>query len=242
VLAGLAHGFFGRRGGVSRGLYASLNAGLGSRDFPSAVVENRRRIAAALGVAPDRLVGVRQEHTATAVRVDAPFADERPLADALVTTAPGLALSVLTADCAPILLAGPGAGVIGAAHAGWRGALGGVLEAALAAMHAAGARRIVAAIGPCIGQQSYEIGPEFEDRFVREDPKSAAFFGGGKRRSFDLPGYCAARLARRDEVERIDALLYDTYADPEAWFSHRRAAHAGESDYGRNCAAIALAS
>jgi YfiH family protein len=237
--ARIGHGFFGRAGGVSTGIYASLNAGPGSADSQPAVAENRRRIAAAMGVEPTHLMSPHQEHSAKAVRVDARFAGARPQADGLVTTARGLALSVLTADCAPVLLADAEAGVIGAAHAGWRGALSGILEAVAALMRSAGARRIVAAIGPCISQQSYEIGPEFEERFLREDAKSAAFFSGAQRRCFDLPGYCVARLARLD-VERIDALLYDTYSAPEAWFSHRRAVHAGEGDYGRNCAAIVL--
>jgi YfiH family protein len=235
----IRHGFFGRRGGVSTGIYATLNAGPGSFDDPDAVAENRRRIATALGVAPDNMTSLHQVHSARAVRVDAQCGAERPQADALVTTARGLALSILTADCAPVLLADAEFGVIGAAHAGWRGALSGVLEAAVAAMRTAGARRIVAAVGPCIGQRSYEIGPEFEERFRRQDPKSAAFFGGGARRTFDLLGYCVARLARLD-IERIDALVYDTYSDAEAWFSHRRAFHAREADYGRNCAAIVL--
>jgi YfiH family protein len=240
ALAGLAHGFFGRKGGVSTGVHASLNAGPGSNDNPAAVAENRARIAAAIGVAPARLVSVHQVHSPNVARIDAPFAGERPKADALVTRAPGLGLAILTADCAPVLFADIDAGVIGAAHAGWRGALAGVLETTVRAMREVGARRIAAAVGPTIALESYEIGPDFEAGFREGDPKSAAFFGTVRgRRSFDLPGYCIARLARLD-LERIDALLFDTYARDEDWFSARRALHSGDGDYGRNCAAIAL--
>ena len=233
------HGFFGRKGGVSTGLYASLNAGAGSNDAPENVAENRRRIAEALGV--EHLVSVYQIHSPNAVRVDGPFAGERPQADGMVTTVRGLGLGILTADCTPVLFADMEAGVIGAAHAGWRGALSGVLEATVALMREAGARRIVAAIGPTIAQPNYEIGPEFEARFLQEDPKSAPFFAPGPtKRHFDLPGYCAARLAALD-LDRIDrTTAFDTYPHAEDWFSNRRAVHAGEKDYGRNCAAIAL--
>lgn len=238
ALNGVRHGFFGRVGGVSTGVYASLNAGVGSNDDASAVAENRRRIAAGFGA--ERLVGVHQVHSPHAVFVDAPWRGERPQADALVTTTPGLALSVLTADCAPVLLADAEAGVVGAAHAGWKGALGGVLEATVALMRDHGAKAIAAAIGPCIHQQSYEVGPEFHARFVEADAAYARFFapGAGHKRQFDLPGFCAQRLAALGvEAEIIAA---DTYALPHALFSHRRSVHAGESDYGRNCSAIAL--
>lgn len=243
-LAGVRHGFFGREGGVSEGLYATLNAGRGSDDDPACVTENRRRIAAAMGVGGDRLLTPYQVHSALAVRVEAPWPGERPKVDALVTTARGLALSILTADCAPVLFADAQAGVIGAAHAGWRGALGGVLEAAADAMLAAGAAkaRIAAAIGPCIRQPSYEVGPEFEAAFAAADAQSGAFFRADPatgRARFDLPGYCAARL-RRYGVGRVDALALDTYSDATAFFSHRRSTHAGEPDCGRNCAAIVL--
>ncbi|MDX2237899.1 MAG: peptidoglycan editing factor PgeF [Hyphomonadaceae bacterium] len=242
-LPGVRHGFFGREGGVSAGVYATLNAGQGSRDDAASVAENRRRIAAGIGVAPERLVGVHQVHSAIVHRVAAPWPDARPEGDALVTTEPDLALSVLTADCAPVLLADSQARVIGAAHAGWRGALGGVLEATVAAMAAAGAAstRITAAIGPCIRQPSYEVGPEFRAAFLEGDAASAPYFrpGAGDRLLFDLPGYCNHRL-RRAGVERVDALALDTYSDPTAMFSHRRSVHQGHSDYGRNCAVIAL--
>jgi YfiH family protein len=237
----MRHGFFGREGGVSHGLYASLNAGTGSRDDPEAVRENRRRIAAAFALPPERLAGVHQVHSAEAVFLTAPWRGERPHADALVTTAPGLALSVLTADCAPILLADAKAGVVGAAHAGWRGALGGVLENCVALMRQHGARNIAAAIGPCIHRASYEVGPEFEARFLAADIASARFFapGNGERRLFDLPGFCAERL-RAAGVTRTETLPLDTYALPAQLHSHRRSAHAKLADYGRNCAAIAL--
>jgi hypothetical protein len=240
VLAGVKHAFFGREGGVSAGIYASLNAGTGSRDDAGAVRENRRRIAAAFGAPAEHLIGVHQVHSPHAVFVEEPWSGERPHADALVTTAPGLVLSVLTADCAPVLLADEIAGVIAAAHAGWKGALAGVLERAVALMqrHGAEPARIAAAIGPCIHQASYEVGPEFEARFAAAD---ARFFapGQGDRRLFDLPGFCAQRLAQLG-VARIEVLPLDTYAEPARLFSHRRAVHGNAGDYGRNCAAIAL--
>ncbi|MBL8543450.1 MAG: peptidoglycan editing factor PgeF [Hyphomonadaceae bacterium] len=243
ALAGVRHGFFGRRGGVSAGVYASLNAGTGSKDDAAHVRENRRRIAAAFGAPPDHLLGVHQVHSPTAVFVDSPWRGERPQADALVTTKPGLVISVLTADCAPVLLADAEAGVIGAAHAGWKGAIGGVLSATIELMlqHGAARARIAAAIGPCIHQGSYEVGPEFEQRFVESDASYAAFFvpGAGDRRLFDLPGFCAIRLKALG-IGRIEVLPLDTYAAPADLFSHRRSVHEGAGDYGRNCAAIAL--
>ena len=244
ALPGIRHGFFGRAGGVSAGVYASLNAGTGSNDDPAAVAENRRRIAAAFGAAPENLVGVHQVHSPDAVFVDAPWTGERPHADALVTTAPGLVLSVLTADCAPVLLTDAEAGVIGAAHAGWKGALGGVLEATVRLMqqHGAKSARIAAAIGPCIHQRSYEIGPDFEARFLEAGENSARFFkpGDGDRLLFDLPGFCAARLMALGLVV-VETLPLDTYAYPDLLHSHRRSLHEKAGDYGRNCAAIALA-
>jgi YfiH family protein len=241
VLSGVRHGFFGRAGGVSGGLYASLNAGTGSKDDPAAIAENRRRIAAAFGAPATQLVGVHQVHSPDAVFIDAPWPAERPHADALVTTAPGLVISVLTADCAPILLADKDAGVIGAAHAGWRGALTGVLHSAVRLMRARGATNIAAAIGPCIHQPSYEVGPEFEARFVENDARFARYFvaGGGDRRLFDLPGFCADQLRALGTTE-IETLPLDTYALPQALHSHRRSVHERLGDYGRNCAAIAL--
>jgi YfiH family protein len=243
ALEGVRHGFFGREGGVSRGAYASLNAGTGSNDDPAAIAENRRRIAAAFGVEPARLVGVHQVHSPHAIFIDAPWTGERPHADALVTTAPGLVISVLTADCAPVLLADSQAGVIGAAHAGWKGALGGVLDAAVALMCARGARkdRIAAAIGPCIHQASYEVGPEFVEAFVGADPSFRRFFepGVGDRRQFDLPGFCAARLKELG-IGKVETVPLDTYALPAQLHSHRRSVHENAGDYGRNCAAIML--
>lgn len=243
ALGAVKHGFFGRRGGVSTGLYASLNAGTGSSDDVAAVRENRRRIAAAFGAPAERLVGVHQVHSPRAVFVDAPWSGERPHADALVTTRPGLVISVLTADCAPVLMADVGAGVIAAAHAGWKGALAGVLEATLDLMQAHGAapQRIAAAIGPCIRQPSYEVGPEFEAGFLDADAGFARFFtpGAGDRRLFDLPGFCAARLSIAG-VGHIEALPLDTCAVVEDFFSNRRAFRSGDPDYGRNCAAISL--
>lgn len=240
ALAGVRHGFFGRQGGVSTGIYASLNAGPGSHDDAQAVAENRRRIAAAFG---GTLVGVHQVHSATPVFVDAPFPSERPHADALVTKTPGLVVSVLAADCGPILMADAEAGIVAAAHAGWKGALGGVLAATVALMEEHGAHRdrITAAIGPCIHQASYEVGPEFGDAFTAADAAFARFFsqGQGDRLHFDLPGFCADRLAAAG-VTNIEILPLDTYAHPDALFSHRRSVHEKAGDYGRNCAAIAL--
>lgn len=238
ALAGVRHGFFGREGGVSNGIYASLNAGTGSKDDPDAVVENRRRIAAAFSA--EALIGVHQIHSPNVVLATAPWPGERPQADALVTTTPGLVISVLTADCAPVLLADAKVGIVAAAHAGWKGAIGGVLEATVRLMHEHGAKNIAAAIGPTIHQSSYEVGPEFEARFVSENAAYARFFalGPSGRAHFDLPAFCASRLAALE----IDAeiLPHDTYAAPQRWHSCRRAAHQGETDYGRDCAAIAL--
>ncbi|MBC7767316.1 MAG: peptidoglycan editing factor PgeF [Phycisphaerales bacterium] len=243
VLSGVRHGFFGRRGGVSGGIYASLNAGTGSRDDADATHENRTRIAATFGAPLDHLIGAHQVHSPTAVFVTAPWPGERPHADALVTTIPGLAISVLTADCAPVLLADTEAGVIAAAHAGWKGAIGGVLESAVALMqeHGADASRIDAAIGPCIHQASYQVGAEFEQRFRDADASYSRFFSPGRDGTFqfDLPGFCADRLAAAG-VRRIETLPLDTYAHEDALFSHRRSVHRNEGDYGRNCAAIAL--
>lgn len=238
ALAHVRHGFFGREGGVSTGIYASLNAGTGSNDDPQAVAENRRRIAASFGA--DALIGVHQVHSPDAVFVTAPWSGERPLADALVTTKPGLVISVLTADCAPVLLADTQAGVVAAAHAGWKGAIGGVLEATVRLMREHGAQTIAAAIGPTIHQASYEVGPEFEARFVSEHIDYARFFAPGPsgRAQFDLPGFCASRLAALGINAEI--LPHDTYAAPDRWHSCRRAAHRKDPDYGRDCAAIAI--
>jgi len=245
ALAGTRHGFCGRAGGVSSGIFASLNTGLGSRDDPAAVAVNRGRAAAA--VAPDaRLVTVHQVHSATAVVAHADFADggnaARPHADALVTTDRNLVLGVLAADCAPVLFADVGAGVVGAAHAGWQGALFGVLPATVAAMVALGARRgaIVAAVGPCIAQPSYEVQDAYAAPFVAADATFARHFRAGKpgHLHFDLPGFVAAQLAAAG-VERVHGVGGDTYTGD--WFSYRRSVHAGEPDYGRNLSLIALA-
>jgi hypothetical protein len=241
ALAGVRHGFFDREGGVSGGIYASLNAGTGSRDDPDHVSENRRRIAAAFGLERERLVGVHQVHSPTAVFIDAPWTGDRPHADALVTTTPGLALSILTADCAPILFADAEAGVIGAAHAGWKGALGGVIESTVRLMEQHGARRIAAAIGPCIHKASYEVGPEFMAAFLAVDAAFERFFapGAGDRQHFDLPGFCASRLAAAG-VAQVETLPFDTYAESTRLHSHRRSVHEKAGDYGRNCSVIVL--
>jgi hypothetical protein len=233
----VSHGFFGREGGVSQGIYASLNAGTGSRDDPESVRENRRRIAANFGA--EHLIGVHQVHSPRAVFVEELWSGERPHADALVTTTTGLVLSVLTADCAPVLFADAKSGVIGAAHAGWRGALGGVLEATIALMREHGARDIAAAIGPTIAQASYEVGEEFKSNFLAADPDSSGFFSDafGPKPHFDLPAYCAAKLERLGVSAEIVA--HDTFSDVML-FSHRRSVREGAPDYGRNCSAIAL--
>jgi len=239
------HGFFTREGGVSEGIYASLNCGFGSRDAAERVAENRLRALAALGLDGATLCTAYQCHSARCVVVERPWPHERaPKADALATRAAGIALGVLTADCAPVLFADPDAGVIGAAHAGWRGALDGVLEAALAAMERLGARRprIVAAVGPCIGARSYEVGPEFRDRFVAADPANAALFAPAPRDGrllFDLAGYVLGRLERLG-LGRIERVRGDTCADDARFFSYRRARRRGEPSYGRLLSAIAL--
>ena len=243
ALAGIRHGFLGRQGGVSSGLFASLNVGLGSSDDRAAVAENRARATAA--VAPGaRLVTVHQVHSATCVTVTAPFPDDdRPPADAMVTATPGLALGILTADCAPILLADRAAGVIGAAHSGWKGTLSDIAGATVAAMEALGARRdrISAAIGPCIARASYEVDPAFRDRFLADDPEHERFFTAGRadRWQFDLEGLVALRLANAG-VRTVAALGVDTYPDETRWFSFRRTTHRQEPDYGRQLSVIAL--
>lgn len=243
MLAGTAHGFLGRRGGVSTGVVAGLNVGLGSGDEPEAIAENRRRAVAAV-LPGARLVSVFQVHSADAVTVAEPWDDTtRPHADALVTDRPGLALGIVTADCAPVLLADVAAGVVGAAHAGWKGAIGGVTDATLAAMERLGARResIAAAIGPCIARASYEVDDGFARRFEAADPANERFFAPGKpgHHQFDLEAYVAHRLAIAG-VTRIAALGLDTYADEGRFFSFRRATHRGEPTYGRQIAIIGL--
>jgi polyphenol oxidase len=242
-LAGIAHGFYGRAGGVSNGIYESLNTGLGSDDDQANVLENRRRIAVDMGVTPDRLMSAYQVHSADALMVDKPFSGERPKVDALVTRCPSLATTILTADCAPVLFADPSARIVAAAHAGWKGAVGGILEATLEKMCKLGASksRIVAAIGPCIGQASYEVGPEFVANFISADPAYERFFvpGHNDRSLFDLKRFCAARL-RVAGVGAIDILPHDTCALADDFFSNRRRNLAGEPDYGRNLSAIRI--
>jgi polyphenol oxidase len=243
LLAGVPHGFLGRRGGVSQGVCAGLNVGHGSGDDPALVAENRRLAVAA--VAPGaRLVTVHQVHSAEAVVVREPWDEAvRPQADALVTDRPGLALGVLTADCTPVLLADPAAGVVAAAHAGWKGAFGGVLEASVAAMEGLGAERgrILAAVGPTIGRKSYEVDEGFFVRFVEANEDNDLFFTDGRpsHYQFDLEGYVLARLAAAG-VKRIEALGLDTYADESRFYSFRRATHRGEPSYGRQISIIAL--
>lgn len=244
ALPRVRHGFFGREGGVSHAPYASLNCGPGSHDEAGRVADNRARVARTLGVESTHLLSAYQIHSPVCVRVDRPFTDDdRPKADALVTATAGLALGVLTADCAPVLLADADAGVIGAAHAGWKGAVGGVLQATIAAMESLGGvrARIVAAIGPCIRQPSYEVGPEFRTAALAAAPTSAAFFraGRGDRLHFDLPGFCLDTL-RADGIGRVEALPFDTASDAVAFFSYRRSVLLGEPDYGRQIAAITL--
>jgi len=245
ALTGIRHGFFTRAGGVSSGLYASLNGGVGSQDDAGKVLENRARMAAALGVEPRRLLTAYQTHSPNVVVAEAPWTTEnRPQADAIVTRMRALAIGVTTADCGPVLFAEPRAGVIGAAHAGWRGALTGVIEATIAAMERLGAaqRQIRAAIGPMIRQGNYEVGPDLVERFRADDPASSRFFGPARRDGhamFDLAGYIAARLKRAGITEVEDVGLC-TYADPEQFFSYRRTTHRAEADYGRHVNAIAL--
>jgi YfiH family protein len=245
ALAGAPHGFCGRRGGVSSGVCAGLNVGWGSGDDPAATAENRARAVAAV-LPGARLVCAYQIHSALAVTVTEPWADDaRPQADALVTDRPGLLLGILTADCAPVLFHDPRAGVVGAAHAGWKGALHGVTDATLAAMEALGAQRadIAAVVGPCIAQKSYEVDEGFEARFVQADPVNARFFRAGRAGHawFDLEGYVAHRL-RAAGTGTVAMLGEDTYAQPDRFFSYRRATHRGEADYGREIALIGLPS
>lgn len=246
ALAGIRHAFFTRQGGVSTGLYASLNGGIGSRDSPAHVADNRARMAAALAVEPRCLLTAYQVHSPQVVLAEAPWTMEnRPRADAIVTRTRGLAVGVTTADCGPILLAEPRAGVIGAAHAGWRGALAGVAEATVEAMERLGAQpqEIRAALGPMIRQANYEVGPDLIARFAAEDSASARFFVPAARSGhalFDLAGYIVARLARAG-IGHVEDLGCCTYADPARFFSFRRSTHRTEADYGRHVNAIALA-
>ncbi len=236
------HGFFTRKGGASSGIFAGLNCGTGSSDQTEAVAINRTRVAEAMGVGPEALVTVHQVHSARALTVTGPLSI-RPEADALVTATPGLLLAILTADCQPVLFSDPEAKVIGAAHAGWRGAVDGVLEATIDAMEALGARRsqITAVIGPSISQAAYEVGPEFFDRFRTEDEANVRFFasGTGDRMLFDLPGYGLFRL-RNAGVKHAEWTGHCTYRDPALFYSFRRTTHAAEADYGRLISTIRL--
>lgn len=245
ALPGIRHGFFTRQGGVSSGVYASLNGGLGSQDSAENVAENRARMAATLDVAPHCLLTAFQIHSPDVAIVETPWpTQKRPRADAIVTRLPGLAIGVTTADCGPILLADPQARVIGAAHAGWRGALAGVAEATVAAMEKLGAERsrIRAALGPTIRQANYEVGPDLLARFAADDSANDRFFHPAARAGhalFDLAGYIGARLARAG-VRQFEDLGLCTYAEPARFFSFRRTTHRGEPDYGRHVNAIAL--
>jgi polyphenol oxidase len=236
------HGFFTRKGGASSGIFAGLNCGSGSTDQAEIVAINRARVAEAMGLPPEALVTVHQVHSARAMPVTGPLT-VRPEADAMVTATPRVLLGVLTADCQPILFQDASAGVIGAAHAGWRGAVDGVLEATLDAMEQLGAtrRQINAVIGPTISQKAYEVGPEFLDRFRSEDPESLRFFanGPGDRMLFDLPGYGLHRL-RAAGVGHAEWTGHCTYSDPARFYSYRRTTHAGEADYGRLISTIRL--
>lgn len=245
-LAGIRHGFFDRSGGVSQGLYATLNGGVGSDDAPDKVAENRARMARALGVAADRLITPNQIHSPEVATVNAPWTpDNRPRADALVTRTPALAIGVSTADCGPLLFADDEARVIGAAHAGWRGAFTGVIEATVAAMEKLGADRgrIAVALGPVISQPNYEVGAEFVERFVAADAGNAGFFAPSHRPAhamFDLNGYIAARVESAG-IRHFEDLRLCTYADPARFYSFRRTTHLSEPDYGRHINAITLA-
>jgi YfiH family protein len=245
ALPGIRHAFFTRVGGVSEGIYASLNGGIGSDDAPARVAENRARMAVALAVEPARLITPYQIHSAEVAVVEAPWTPAtRPRADAVVTRTPGLAIGVSTADCGPILFADAQARVIGAAHAGWRGAFTGVLEATIDAIERCGGKRsrVVAALGPMIRQPSYEVGPEFVTRFMEADRANARFFAPSPRPDhalFDLAGYVAARLERAG-LAQVEDIGHCTYASPNLFFSYRRTTHRGEADYGRHINALAL--
>ncbi|WP_298260739.1 peptidoglycan editing factor PgeF [uncultured Litoreibacter sp.] len=241
VLGSVRHGFFTRKGGASSGIFEGLNCGQGSSDQSEAVLVNRTRVAQAMQVEPSHLISVHQCHSADVVVVDAPL-PEKPKADAMVTATPGLALGILTADCQPVLFSDPNAGVIGAAHAGWGGAVSGVLENTIEAMIALGATRdsIQAVIGPCISQAAYEVGPEYFERFYDEDPENARFFasGEGDKMQFDLPAYGLHRL--RSAGIAAEWTRHCTYSDPSRFYSYRRSVHQSQADYGRLIATVRL--
>jgi len=244
-LPGIAHGFFTRAGGVSGGIYQSLNCGLGSKDDRQAVLENRDRVARHLGAAPGSVVTLYQVHSDIAVTVDKPVPFESlPKADALVTRTPGVVVGALAADCAPVLFADPTARVVGAAHAGWRGAVGGILESTIAAMEGLGAARgrIRAVVGPCISQTAYEVGPEFEAALLDRDAGNARFFvrpSAGVRPHFDLPGYVESRL-QRSGIGEVDRQTPCTFPGDSRFFSFRRSQKLSEPDYGRQISAIVV--
>jgi YfiH family protein len=241
AIPNIRHGFFTRQGGVSDGLYDSLNCGWGSKDDRQRIIENRARVAGALGAR--ELMTAYQIHSTTIHHVDAPFEGRPPDGDGLITTTPGLALGALAADCAPILFASKDGRVVASAHSGWKGALNDIAGTVAAKMEALGVTRrdIVAAVGPCISQASYEVGPEFRDRFTEIDPAFDAYFAAGREGHFhfDLPGFVRLRLEQA-EIGTIDVLGLDTFSDPERFFSYRRTTHAGDPDYGRQVSAIAI--
>ena len=244
AVPGVRHGFFTRRGGVSSGLYDSLNVGIGSGDDPAAVAENRRRAAAVFDTPPEALVTCYQIHSATVRVADGPLREGRPQGDGVVTARPGVLCGALAADCAPILIADGEAKVVAAVHAGWRGALEGVIAAAVAAAVALGAapERMAAAIGPCIGPASYEVGEDFLDKFLADSPDHARFFAPGRtvdKRHFDLPAFVLARLGQAGVASR-EWIGHDTCAEADNFFSNRRAFHRGEADYGRLLSLIVL--
>lgn len=242
---GISHGFFTREGGVSSGIYAGLNCGAGSKDDRAQVLENRERVARHLGTSPERLLTCYQIHSADVVVVMEPWTFETmPKADGLVTNVPGIALGALAADCAPTLFADPEARVVGACHAGWKGALGGILEATISTMLRLGAKRsrIRAALGPCIGPKAYEVGPEFEANFTAADPANSRFFRRGQpdaRPTFDLPAYVLSRLESAG-LDTVENCTLCTYSHEDRLYSYRRATHRKEPDYGRQISAIML--
>jgi polyphenol oxidase len=244
-IKGTRHGFFGRQGGISRDIYASLNCGYGSKDAAEAVAENRNRVAAHLATNSAHLLTCYQIHSPEAVIVTEPWTrDAMPKADGLATRVPGIALGALAADCAPVLFADPHSRVVGAAHAGWKGALGGVLERTVAAMESLGASRsrIRAVLGPCIGPGAYEVGPEFEAVFISANPANAGFFrreNASARPHFDLPGFVLARLGHIG-LDTVESCTECTYSNPDKFFSYRRSTHHQEADYGRQISAIIL--
>lgn len=245
--AAVFHGFFSRRGGVSKDVYASLNCGAGSDDEPEHVKQNRAIVAEIVGCAPDHLLSLYQIHSPRCMRVEKPWGAERPEADAMATDKAGIALGILTADCGPVLFSGQkadGSAVVAAAHAGWGGALKGVLESSIRAMEDLGAEKgsIRAVVGPCISRESYEVGEEFVDPFLKEDEESERFFMAGQRAGhlmFDLPGYCAFRLARAG-LKKVFIKDLDTYFNEEDFFSYRRKTHRKEKDYGRQISVIMI--